>query len=356
MASVEEEEEEVLLEVEAVESVYGEDCLVIQRFPPHLHLHIKPRTADDSSQQFVEAILELRAGTQYPDEPPRVGIRESKGLDEVRQAHLMASIKEKVDELSSCLMLIALCEEAVQVLSHMNHPDGDCPLCLYPLVKEDGHGNLLPFMKLMSCYHCFHSKCIIKWWNWIQQQSETDPISNASSTSSSYSRSRTDMRGTEKENQGTCPVCRKVFQATDIEHVLNLIKTYTPELSLEETEIDDDEEFQRAEVENIRRKNFEALLKLQEENNGLIKPRRNEVLLPGVFLPEPVTPPSISPKATAEQQTEPSFTPTSETGPSKPLNKGSTSARNNFRTRKNTMRNRRVRTTEWVKKENSTVE
>ncbi|KAF5177809.1 E3 ubiquitin-protein ligase rnf25, partial [Thalictrum thalictroides] len=78
------EEEEVLIEVEAV---YGEDCKVIERFPPHFQLHIKPRTADDSSLQFVEAFLELRAGsqhtcTQYPKVPPHIGIIDSKGLDE----------------------------------------------------------------------------------------------------------------------------------------------------------------------------------------------------------------------------------------------------------------------------------
>lgn len=269
-----EEEEEVLIEVEAVESVYGDDCVIIQRFPPHLRLHIKPRTADDSSQQFVEAVLELRAGSQYPKEPPQIGIFDSKGLDEVRQAHLITSIQEKIDELSSCLMLVALCEEAIQVLSDMNHPDGDCPLCLNPLVKEDTHGNLWPFMKLMSCYHCFHSKCIIKWWNWLQQQNVTaDNDSNTRAVRSSNMGRQTDSHGTGK-NEGTCPVCRKVFQGLDIEHVLNLVQTYTSQLTLEETETDDDEEIQHSELENNRRKEFEALLKLQEENNGLIEPKK----------------------------------------------------------------------------------
>lgn len=45
------EEEEVRMEVEAVEAVYGDDCIVLNRFPPHLHLHIKPRTADVHFQQ-----------------------------------------------------------------------------------------------------------------------------------------------------------------------------------------------------------------------------------------------------------------------------------------------------------------
>jgi len=37
-------------------------------------------------------------------------------------------------------------KEAVEKLSAMNHPDGDCPLCLFPLVPEDQQSESLPFM------------------------------------------------------------------------------------------------------------------------------------------------------------------------------------------------------------------
>ncbi|KAG6747862.1 hypothetical protein POTOM_047753 [Populus tomentosa] len=40
------------MEVEAVLAVYGDDCANLDYFPPHLHLHIKPRTVDISSQQL----------------------------------------------------------------------------------------------------------------------------------------------------------------------------------------------------------------------------------------------------------------------------------------------------------------
>uniref|UniRef100_F6GVB1 RWD domain-containing protein n=1 Tax=Vitis vinifera TaxID=29760 RepID=F6GVB1_VITVI len=106
-------EEEVAIEVEAVQAVYGEDCLVLDHFPPHLHVHIKPRTADVSSQQFVEAVLGIQAGSKYPNEPPIIDIIDSKGLDEERQMHLIRSIRNKACELSSCLMLVALCEVTI---------------------------------------------------------------------------------------------------------------------------------------------------------------------------------------------------------------------------------------------------
>ena len=44
-------EEEVAMELEAVQAVYGDECVVLDSYPPHLHLRIKPRTADVSSQQ-----------------------------------------------------------------------------------------------------------------------------------------------------------------------------------------------------------------------------------------------------------------------------------------------------------------
>ncbi|KAL6536850.1 hypothetical protein OROHE_012434 [Orobanche hederae] len=57
-------EEEVRVEMEAVEAVYSDDCHVIEAYPPHLLVHLKPRTADVSSQQFVEVTIGMRASPQ----------------------------------------------------------------------------------------------------------------------------------------------------------------------------------------------------------------------------------------------------------------------------------------------------
>jgi hypothetical protein len=176
------EEDEVMAEVEAVQAVYGDDCVILQSYPPHLHLHIKPRTADVTSQQFVEAVIEIRAGSKYPEEVPHIDLIDSKGFDEQRQQELITCIRDKACELSCYLMLVSLCEEAVEKLSIMNHPDGDCPLCLYPLVPEDEKIKILPFMKLMSCFHCFHSECIIRWWNWLQTEKEAHAVDSSSVT------------------------------------------------------------------------------------------------------------------------------------------------------------------------------
>jgi E3 ubiquitin-protein ligase RNF25 len=46
-----EAEEELRLELEAVAAVYGDDVRVLRDLPPHLFVHVRPRTADDTSQQ-----------------------------------------------------------------------------------------------------------------------------------------------------------------------------------------------------------------------------------------------------------------------------------------------------------------
>ncbi|KAH0928247.1 hypothetical protein HID58_013974 [Brassica napus] len=230
-------EEEVAMEMEAVEAVYGDEAVIVDSYPPHLHLHIKPRTAEISSQQFVEAVVRIQAGPKYPDEPPEISLIESKGLDEERQKLLMGFVQEKSLELSSSLMLVALCEEAVERLTIMNHPDGDCPLCLYPLFPEDGESNQMPFMKLMSCFHCFHW-----WWNWLHTEKEADS-------------------GSSDKSLGNCPVQDPVLQS---------------------------------ESENMRRERFEAILKTQEEKGGLVQPKKNISVVPGMYLPPPPAPASSS--------------------------------------------------------------
>ncbi|KAK7816115.1 hypothetical protein CFP56_000701 [Quercus suber] len=96
MASSIVEEEEVAAEVEAVQAVYGDDCV------------------------FVEAVIGLRAGSQYPKEPPHIDLIDSKGLDEQRQKELMTCIQDKARELSSYLMLVALCEVTIALLIQHN--------------------------------------------------------------------------------------------------------------------------------------------------------------------------------------------------------------------------------------------
>lgn len=331
-------EEEALIEVEAAESVYGDDCVVLAQYPPHLHLLIKPRTADVSSQQFVEAVIGIRASYKYPEEPPEIMIIESKGLDEQRQKHLIISIHEKACELSSNSMLVALCEEAVEKLTSMNHPDGDCPLCLSPLVEDNTSNNSLPFMKLMSCFHCFHCECIIRWWNWLQMHKEVNHATSSGQTK------LTEMHKNTEDSVGICPVCRKVFNAKDIEHVLALVGTYS-QLNLEDTESTENEKILHSDKENTRRKKFEVTMKLQQENNGLIEPKKTEVLMPGMFLPRPSPTTTTAAATSAGEQATESGGPANKPGSS---NRRSSGPRSKYRGRNSRSQVDR----QWVVKEN----
>ncbi|XP_062175635.1 uncharacterized protein LOC133880667 [Alnus glutinosa] len=307
------DEAEMEAEVEAVQAVYGDDCVVIDSYPPHLQLHIKPRTADVTSQQFVEAVIVIRAGSEYPKEPPHINLLDSKGLDDRRQKELITCIRDKACELLSYLMLVALCEEAVEKLTIMNHPDGDCPLCLYPFLPDDEQNITLPFMKLMSCFHCFHSECILRWWYWLQAEKETNVNDSSSATIRPIRtvENKADTHGAIEESMGTCPVCRNVFLAKDFEHVLGLVGSHSSQLNFDEIEVDDNQKLLESDSENVRRQKFEAILRLQQESNGLIEPKKNLVVVPGMFLPQTAaSAASTLAKESAEQpQTEPTGAP-----------------------------------------------
>ncbi|KAH7659291.1 E3 ubiquitin-protein ligase RNF25 protein [Dioscorea alata] len=347
--AAEEQEEEVRMEVEAVRAFYGDDCEIIREFPPHLHVHITPNTAENSSQQFVEVVLGILCDAQYPQKPPHLHIVDSKGLDENREKHLITSIENKSQELSSCSMIIKLCQEAVELLTGMNHPEGNCPFCLHPLLVEDQSGNSPPFMKLMSCYHCFHSECIIRWWQWLQDDRKQCDSVIASAG----------IQKEMKQQQHNCPVCRKLFDAKDIEHILDYAGTNSLQENAAEEMDADERKLLESESEKNRRQKFESLLQLQQENSGLIEPRKEIVVLPGMYLPAPVVPASTAIDSAVEQQLDSASTASEAPDLNIPSNKATTSKHRDMNTRRknryhnsrrqqqNVYSNRR----QWVKKE-----
>lgn len=221
----------------------------------------------------------------------------------------------------------------------MNHPDGDCPLCLYPLVSEDDQTERLPFMKLMSCFHCFHSECIIRWWNWLQIENKNNAKNVSSATLHLRNRGdRQDRNGAVEESMGNCPVCRKVFHAKDFEHVLDLVGSHSSQLNAEKTEIKVDEILLHSDLENMRQK-FEAISKLQQENCGLIGLKSEQVVLP-----------SINPQntvASSEQTSAKETTGQSQNGAA--ANSSSSSTRPT--TRRQRPQNSRKHVKQWVRKD-----
>ncbi|XP_059636036.1 uncharacterized protein LOC132278251 [Cornus florida] len=119
------------------------------------------------------------------------------------------------------------------------------------------------------------------------------------------------------------------------------------------TDVNDDDRLLQCDSENIRRQKFEAILKIQQENSGLIEPKRNEVLLPGMFLPQPIAPPTtVSDKEATEQDQD--LAVNSGTNLSGSMNRPSTSGQRNSGMRKHRVRNSRKPVKQWIKKDNGT--
>nr|CAD1835063.1 unnamed protein product [Ananas comosus var. bracteatus] len=363
------EEDEIRLEVEAAMAVYGDDCRVIREFPPHIAIRIRPAPPTiprsrlltpfiEIFLQFVEAVLAIKSSREYPNEAPHVYAIETKGLDENRKTYLITSVQQKAQELSSCPMLVALCEgphlillrawlmeegnekfgfitldlEAVEILSSMNHPDGDCPLCLYPLVREEKNASALPFMKLMSCFHCFHCECFFRWWRWLQAQSGTNQAEEPTVTAGN----QRDMHEVVNQHQGNCPVCRQVFDEKDLEHVLGYLETYSFQSGSAVSDRDEKEKaLLQSESENHRRQQFEALIKLQQERNGLIEPKKDLLILPGMFLPATSVPHTTSTEVGCSEQSDVnSCSSTMETDSNSSQIKATTNNRTNLSSRR----------------------
>ena len=133
---------------------------------------------------------------------------------------------------------------------------------------------------------------------------------------------------------------------------------------LDNDEANDEEKLVQSENEIIRREEFEAILNLQKENSGLIEPKRDLVIVPGIYLPQPAAMPSSAPaKESDEQQERDPAAVVSGKHASGTLNGPSSSGHRNFGARKqrannhhssSTVRNSRKPVQQWVRRDNPT--
>ncbi|KAL3688258.1 hypothetical protein R1sor_014567 [Riccia sorocarpa] len=70
-----------------------------------LSILLKPRTADVLSIQFVEAKLIIKASDEYPSEPPKLDLKDARGLDDSRHATLLVTLEAQAKEMSGEPML-----------------------------------------------------------------------------------------------------------------------------------------------------------------------------------------------------------------------------------------------------------
>ena len=178
-----------------------------------MSLDVAPRTLDDATQQYVRATLTIILDNDYPAGAPTLHLSEARGLDDARQAEVMRRLREATADFAAPgdPVLALLCETAFETLTDINHPDGDCAFCLTPVVG-DPNDPAAPFMKLMGCYHCFHTACFRDWWRWKTAAAEADDRARGP---------RHPVGSEEAARAPThlCPVCRVPIEEEDPRHV-----------------------------------------------------------------------------------------------------------------------------------------
>lgn len=115
------------------------------------------------------------------------------------------------------------------------------------------------------------------------------------------------------------------------------------------TEID--RGFLQSEEEIIRKEKFDAILKIQQENNGLIEPKKNEVLLPGMFLPQPVGLPSTESEGVSSASQSKDRAAKSDANPESSSNRRRSRKPNNYH-RKQRTPNTNKQERQWIRKDN----
>ncbi|XP_065833459.1 E3 ubiquitin-protein ligase RNF25-like isoform X2 [Oscarella lobularis] len=148
-------------ELEMLREIYINEFrrLNVEGDPILLEFDVRPRTADDASQQHVCLTVRLALSSQYPHEIPVIQIRRERGMAATQvKEHLLRLLDDMTslsEERIGSQMIHDLISLANDRLTDNNRPFGDCPICLVSFRADDS------FYKT-RCYHYFHSSCLAK--------------------------------------------------------------------------------------------------------------------------------------------------------------------------------------------------
>ncbi|CAD7702698.1 unnamed protein product [Ostreobium quekettii] len=197
-------------ELDALRSTYSGDFEMLSENPVRFRVHIAPSTGQNLHERYVEADLEVGVPEGYPDEPPMVRLRCAKGLGDERAGALLGRLAEEGDGMRGEMMLGRLCDAAMDGLTAMNAPEGDCVFCMEPLVGAD--------LVKMPCFHVFHRSCFPAWWN-SQQQSLSQEERELREHTGEAAASRL-LKDLPSKEGGffivSCPVCRVPITPGDL--------------------------------------------------------------------------------------------------------------------------------------------
>ncbi|KAG6930228.1 ring finger protein 25, partial [Chelydra serpentina] len=173
MAAASEREEEAVAdwalpsEVEVLESIYLDELQVSRgngrSAPWEICITLHPATAEDQDSQYVCFTLVLSVPPQYPNEVPKISIRNPRGLSDEQIQKISQTLGHVAEAGLGTAVLYELIEKGKEILTDNNIPHGQCVICLYGFQEREA------FTKT-PCYHYFHSHCLARYAQHMEEE------------------------------------------------------------------------------------------------------------------------------------------------------------------------------------------
>ena len=74
------------------------------------------------------------------------------GLGDARAAQLLLALRQAAEEAAGAMALVQLAAAAQDAIDAANSPEGDCPICMFPLAGGSSGG----VAQKLPCFHCMH--------------------------------------------------------------------------------------------------------------------------------------------------------------------------------------------------------
>ena len=78
------------------------------------------------------------------------------GLGDARAAQLLLALQQAAEEAAGEMALVQLAAAGQDAVDAANSPEGDCPICMFPLAGGGGSGGGGGEAQKLPCFHCMH--------------------------------------------------------------------------------------------------------------------------------------------------------------------------------------------------------
>ncbi|XP_023658138.1 eIF-2-alpha kinase GCN2 isoform X1 [Paramormyrops kingsleyae] len=116
-------------ELEALASIFGDDFEDIRKKqpwkvkrPPEVYLYLRPKGLSDGKESYVSVDLEVKCPPNYPDVPPKVELKNAKGLSNGNLQNLHVELAKLAAERCGEVMIYELADYVQGFLTEHNVP------------------------------------------------------------------------------------------------------------------------------------------------------------------------------------------------------------------------------------------